>query len=102
MTQVEERLEFDSLLADVNKINAPSMLLVLSQHCQSLSVAHYVPQIRLYLPPKSCLFSSSLTNTTSLVFDIFSNATTVVFSLLQLLLQCFIGSYKCKETLILF
>ena len=62
MTQVEERLELDTLPADVNEINSllQSMLLVLSQHCQSLSVVHHVPQIRLYPPPKSCLFSQAL------------------------------------------
>ena len=102
MTQVEERLELDPLPTDVNEINVQlqSILLVLSQHSQSLSVVHHVQQIRLYPHLKSCLFSASLTNTTSLIFGIFANATTVIFFLLQLLLQCSIGSYKWKETFV--
>ena len=62
MTQVEEILELDPLPADVNEIISllQSMLLVLSQHSQSLSVVHHVPQIKLYPPPKFCLFSQAL------------------------------------------
>ena len=62
MTQEEEKVELDTLPADVNEINSllQSILLVLSQNYQSLFVVHHIPQIRLYPSPESCLFSQAL------------------------------------------
>ena len=85
MTQVEERLELDPLPTDVNDINSllQSMLLVLSQHSQSLSVVHHVPQIRLYPPPKSCLFSQALQTQPAYLWHI----TTITVTMFHWILQ---------------